>query len=161
MESVRMKSSTKHYTIDISKKNLRDRFADFTYDKWAIKTATKLTDIAYGQLKIGLGNYAPLTFVLKKITNSLFSLRGTGDLGYNEEMEMWANYMGRDKGTVASSNLAYELAHVGAWSANTLQNIKSRIGLCSSVAFYQPSIGMVHARNMDWPLEGMRKLPSL
>lgn len=152
-----MKKNIKRYTIDISKKTIPDRFVEFSSDKWAIKTATKLTDIAYGQLKTSLGNSAPLTSILKRITSGLLNLRGTGDLGYNEEMKMWANYIGRDNGTVVSSNLAYELAHVGAWSANTLQNIKSRIGLCSSVAFYQTSIGMVHARNMDWPLEGIRK----
>ena len=147
----------KRYTFDLSKKNIGDRFAALACDKWLIKAATKLTDITYEQLKTGSGNSAPLASIVKKITTGLFKLRGTGDLGYNEEMEIWAAYMGRDKGAVVSANLAYELSQVSTWSGSTLQKIKSKIGFCSSVAFYLPAIGMVHARNMDWELEGIRK----
>ena len=151
------KKTIKRYSFDLSKKNIGDRFAALACDKWLIKAATKLTDITYEQLRTGSGNSAPLASIVKKITAGLFKLRGTGDLGYSEEMEIWADYMGRDKGAVVSANLAYELSQVSNWSVNAIQSIKSKIGFCSSVAFYQPAIGMVHARNMDWELEGIRK----
>jgi predicted choloylglycine hydrolase len=37
-----------------------------------------------------------------------------------------------------------------------IKNIREWTGLCTSVAFHQPGLGMVHCRNLDWPLKQMK-----
>ena len=60
---------------------------------------------------------------------------------YGAEMRAWTRCAGED---TPLANMSYELSGLFG-------------GMCSSVAFWLAGKGMVHARNLDWPLYGIRK----
>lgn len=82
--------------------------------------------------------------------HSLFSrlYRAFGGL-YFEEMKSWADYMGVSVATAVFLNCTYELCAYGEYLGITVPGI---IG-CTSGIHYVPGKGMVHIRNMDWPIE--------
>jgi hypothetical protein len=67
---------------------------------------------------------------------------GDGGTGYAEDLAVWNNYAVGDMDKLVFGNLLYEMSAMG--------------GLCTSVAFDAQGLGMVHARNMDWPLPQIR-----
>jgi hypothetical protein len=42
-------------------------------------------------------------------------------------------------------------------AADGMTSLRNWVGLCTSVGFHQPGLGMVHCRNLDWPIWQMKK----
>jgi len=68
-----------------------------------------------------------------------------GELDYLDDMKCWAEWAVGDFDQVLPSNFSYEL-----------HQTVSGLGFCTSVAFLQPGLGVVHCRNVDWPLSQIR-----
>src|SRR5262245_214606 len=64
---------------------------------------------------------------------------------YRGEMEAWAASLGVSLGTVTMLNCAYELSHL-RWP---------KVFGCTAGVRDVEGLGMVHVRNLDWPLESM------
>lgn len=64
---------------------------------------------------------------------------------YQREIEAWAEGMGVSVGTATMLNCAYELSHL-RWPRP--------LG-CTTGVLRAEGLGMVHVRNLDWPLPGM------
>jgi len=71
---------------------------------------------------------------------------------YRDDISAWSDWAIGDTSSVAVSNLMYEIISVSRRAGRLV----GYSGLCTSVAFQKPRWGMLHARNLDWPLEGMR-----
>lgn len=64
---------------------------------------------------------------------------------YRNEMEAWANALQVSLGTVTMLNCAYELSHLP----------QTRLFGCTTGVRWIDGLGMVHVRNLDWPLSIM------
>jgi hypothetical protein len=64
---------------------------------------------------------------------------------YRAEIGAWAEALGVSVGTVTMLNCAYELSHVRL----------PRLFGCTAGVCWADGLGMVHVRNLDWPLAGM------
>ena len=62
-----------------------------------------------------------------------------------DEMEAWAKALQVDLGTVTMLNCAYELSHLPP----------SRLFGCTTGIRWIDGLGLVHVRNLDWPLAAM------
>lgn len=85
-----------------------------------------------------------------RFVHSLFSnfYKAFGGL-YFEEMRSWADYMGVSSATAVFLNCTYEMYAYGEYLGIAVPGV---IG-CTSGIEYVPGRGMVHIRNMDWPIE--------
>lgn len=72
--------------------------------------------------------------------------RLTGGL-YWDEMAAWAAHFGLDADTVCLLNCLYELSHV------RLRHFTLGLLGCTAGVHWNPAHGMVHVRNLDWPLK--------
>lgn len=145
------------YIVNLSKKDVENRLDVFFQDKCALNAAKKLILAAFNDTEKQAGPF--LTKVTSKLTNALFKMIGTGECGYAEEISAWSKYTGIEIEKVVTANLSYELYQSWTWllKMDPRKTFRKLIPqFCSSVSFYQTGIGMVHARNMDWPLDGLR-----
>ncbi|MBF0431666.1 MAG: hypothetical protein HQK83_10325 [Fibrobacteria bacterium] len=158
----------KEFTIDLSKTEPKERLSSLLKSKRALNKSTMLAENAYVEIQETLPKPELTAPIVRKLSSIGLKLRGTGDTGYMEELKQWAIFTGLDESYFASANLGYELTQLGTWAWNNVISkaaqkwtkwstcFAKNKGLCSSVAFYRPGIGMVHARNMDWTLSGLR-----
>ncbi len=157
--------TVKKYTVDLSEEDFEIRLYEFWEKGWAVNTARKLAEKAFAELE----EYgSPVAHAVGKLAGAGTKIMGGSKLGYTQEMQEWADYANLSYSKFAAANLSFELYQIGTWLAQTpagkaaskarslLGKLRSKIGLCSSVAFKRPGIGLVHARNMDWPLPGIR-----
>ena len=70
--------------------------------------------------------------------------QSTGGL-YRDEIASWADALGVSLGTTTILNCAYELSHV-RWP---------KLFGCTAGMRWIDELGMVHVRNLDWPLAAM------
>jgi hypothetical protein len=131
----------KRYKVDLQLPP-QQRWDELLSDKWAVKAARNLVADANKE-------YGILKLPLNKLTNAVFNFVGTGSLGYDEEIAELSPYVG-DADEIVCANLTYEIYQLGL-------TLKSFLGLCTSVAFDLKGVGMIHARNMDWPIMRIRK----
>lgn len=133
------------YSVDLSKPP-EDRWDEILTDKRAVQGAKLLCE----ELVEDFHSKMPaIAFAaLKRAVSVVYSAVGTGDLDYSADMDVIAKYAIGDRHLVRLANLSYELFGVGQFFGSLL---------CTSVAVYVPGLGMVHARNMDWPIEGIKK----
>jgi acid ceramidase len=134
-----VKNNVKRFEIDSAEDIVEVRIQSLLTSKWAVNKAGRLVDNANKDV----------AYPISKLTQAWYTGRGTGWTHYGEEIKAWAKHAGCPIHKVISANLAYELSQIYDYA-------NRKIGFCSSVAFNQPGIGMVHARNMDWPLDGVR-----
>jgi hypothetical protein len=127
----------KKYVVDLALP-AENRWDNLLSDEWAINTAQQLAFESYKSCN-NLGILTPLikigTYILAKIFGK----------EYLEDMRVWSKYAIDDLSVTIFANLSYELNQ----AAGRL--------LCSSVAFDHPKFGMLHLRNLDWDLNGMRE----
>src|SRR5262249_8291440 len=64
---------------------------------------------------------------------------------YRGEMQAWADGLGLSLGTVTMLNCAYELSHLP----------QLQVFGCTTGVRWTDGLGMVHVRNLDWPLATM------
>ena len=64
---------------------------------------------------------------------------------YVDEIRAWAQGVGVQEGTVTMLNCAYELSHLRV----------PKVFGCTAGVRWVEGVGMVHVRNLDWPLPGM------
>ena len=64
---------------------------------------------------------------------------------YLDEIKAWSSGVGVSEGTAVMLNCAYELSHLRV----------PKIFGCTAGVRWVPGPGMVHVRNLDWPLPGM------
>jgi len=69
---------------------------------------------------------------------------------YLVESDSWAKALGECPAETLLTQCSYELCHVSDWLAP-----KIRIFGCTAGLRWVSGLGMVHARNMDWSLDGM------
>ena len=139
------------YTVDLSRAP-DERWNEMLADPWAGKIARKLVKKASADVVNGLSQVIKvpvlaggINAVIKKLM--VVALRaGSGDDGYCEELSKFGEISKINFEDLVQANLGYEMANLHC---------------CSSVAFYRPKIGMIHARNMDWPLNGLEKSTAL
>jgi predicted choloylglycine hydrolase len=126
----------KKYVVDLALPS-EDRWNDLLEDPWAIDIAKKLAFESYKDCDYGILN--PFikfgVYILAKIFGQ----------EYLSDMYVWGKYAINDVGVAIFANLSYELSQ----ASNRL--------LCSSVAFEHKKFGMIHLRNLDWSLDGMKE----
>jgi hypothetical protein len=122
----------KRYTVNL-RKSSEDRWDELLSDPWATNKALRLAE----EIKRQAGFLR--TTVGKALSRIAFALSDS-ETNYSDDIDVWTEYCFEDKGLTAMANLSYELN-----------------SLCTSVAFWRPGLGMVHARNLDWNLPGMKK----
>jgi predicted choloylglycine hydrolase len=83
--------------------------------------------------------------LLLALAGRFLAWRTQGELDYLADMESWAEWVVGDFDQVLLSNFSYEL-----------HQTMGGLGLCTSVAFLRHGLGMVHCRNLDWPLPQLR-----
>ena len=93
------------------------------------------------------------SLTMSPVLHYLFSLfyRTSGGR-YFRELKSIADAMGVSASLATVMNCTYELSHYGEWV--------SPFG-CTAGAHWVDGLGMVHARNMDWPLENIGKATRL
>src|SRR5262249_29628512 len=64
---------------------------------------------------------------------------------YGKEIEAWAEALGVSRGTVTILNCVYELSHL-RWP---------KLLGCTTGIRWVEGLGLVHVRNLDWPLDRM------
>lgn len=136
-----------HYFVDL-RLPPEERWRPLLASRWVRKESRKLAQDSFSMFF-----NSPLTRqigkLLKRITHLAFNIIGTGELDYARDVHIWGEVIG-DKSMASMANLSYELYG--------LINVPfNRLGLCSSVAFFRPRLGMVHVRNMDWDISRIRK----
>jgi acid ceramidase len=89
----------------------------------------------------GIGGYAALGGAFK------WAYRLSGGR-YGEEMKEWARATGLGEGELVLANCSYELSHAAAVA---LGKWSSLLGCTAGVRNVR-GLGMVHVRNLDWPL---------
>ncbi len=142
------------YVVDLSLSG-EDRWQDLLKDERALKKAEKLLEEVYSPIEDYLSKYG--AWGVKQFIKIVFFIIGTKGLDYDEDINVWAEYLG-DKGKILLGNLSYEINQaaladlsISGW----LQTLNPFA--CSSVAFYVKNLGMVHARNLDWDLMKIKK----
>lgn len=135
-----MKYDARHYKVDF-RKDSETRWDELLTDVWARGKARTLCRAVRRQMQSGLGLMTtPISCFLARTGRSLAWL-SKGELDYLDDMRIWAEWAVGDFNQVLLANFSYEL-----------HQTRNGLGLCTSVAFLQPGLGMVHCRNMDWPL---------
>jgi len=69
---------------------------------------------------------------------------------YTGEIRQWAEALGVSESDIIAANVSYELAQAGQFLSTKFPSIG-----CTSVVLDNPSLGLVHVRNLDWDLDGM------
>lgn len=116
-----------------------DRWNDvIAADKKAVKKLMTEAEEDLGEIpkitRVALRNYVALNYKLR------------GGLYWNE-MKSWAKALYRPLGEVIIANCAYELSHAGAGSQVVFG--------CTAGIRQTKTMGPVHVRSMDWPLENI------
>jgi hypothetical protein len=75
-------------------------------------------------------------------------LYGTFGGLYQKEIESWAQALGVSRGTATILNCAYELSHL-RWPKLCWPRL---FGFCTTGIRWVDGLGLVHVRNLDWPL---------
>jgi hypothetical protein len=135
------------YVVDLQEPADGSRWDSLLTDRWAVRAASKLCNEAESQLAERVP--APIKAILKFLVNSTHAMYGN----YRDDISAWSDWAIGDTSSVAVSNLMYEIISVSRRAGRLV----GYSGLCTSVAFQKPRWGMLHARNLDWPLEGIRK----
>ncbi len=77
---------------------------------------------------------------------------------YTDEMDSWASSLDVARGDVAMLQCSYELAHFSEYVG---ERIPIRPFGCTTGVKWLKGVGMVHLRNMDWPLRNIGKTTRL
>ena len=107
--------------------------------RWA-EVAARETDIAGKLLQETGAEFERVPELVRSVFASLY--RAFGGL-YRGELESWAKALGASVGTITMLNCAYELSHL-RWP---------KLFGCTAGVRWVDGLGMVHVRNMDWPLD--------
>ena len=149
----------RHFKIDF-RKAPSERWEELLTDPWAIRKARTLCNAVSRQWQAQFGRLTPLVTGPVAKAASFLARRSQGDLDYVEDMEVWSEYAVGDFNRVILANFSYEVSQVHGGIGNGLQQAKNgifkRLGFCTSVAFRRPRLGMVHCRNMDWPISQIK-----
>jgi predicted choloylglycine hydrolase len=158
-----MNTDFRSFHVDF-RKEPEDRWDQLLTDSWACRKARVLCRAIDKQMHEGFG-LALLPPLVAKATRCLAG-RTLGELDYLEDMEMWSEYAVGSLDEVILGNFAYELHQTRGGIermkrplidgknavVDMYESLKRSVGLCTSVAFYHSDFGMVHCRNLDWPL---------
>ena len=134
------------YLVDLQEPADGSRWDSLLTDRWAVRAAEGLCNEVESQLAEGVP--APIKALIKFAVNGTHAMFGS----YRDDINAWSEWAVGDTSSVAVGNLMYEIMSV----ARRAGRLMGYSGLCTSVAFQKPHFGMLHARNLDWPLEGMR-----
>jgi hypothetical protein len=107
--------------------------------RWA-EVAARETDIAGKLLQETGAEFERVPELVRSVFASLY--RAFGGL-YRGELESWAKALGASVGSITMLNCAYELSHL-RWP---------KLFGCTAGVRWVDGLGMVHVRNMDWPLD--------
>jgi hypothetical protein len=146
-----MKFDAKHFAVDF-RKAPESRWDELLTDTWARGKARTLASAVFKQMNAGLGVMSRLVATIARDLAG----RSQGELDYLEDMEVWSEWAVGDLSQVILANFSYELHQTRGGFGSGLTDFRRRFGFCTSVAFHQPKLGMVHARNVDWPLPQMK-----
>ena len=139
-----MKYKARHYKVDF-RKDSETRWDELLTDVWARGKARTLCRAVRRQIGSELGlTTTPISFFLATAGSAVAWL-SKGELDYLDDMKSWAEWAVGDFNQVLLANFSYEL-----------HQTRSGLGFCTSVAFLQPALGMVHCRNLDWPLSQIK-----
>lgn len=141
----------KSYRIDLSESDPGVRWWSLIEDIWAINTTISLTDEMWKSMT-HVKKHPVVTKIMKLLVNSAaFLSKGLPgiDQEYREEVYEIAMFTCGERNALLG-NLAYELAQVAGLFYGAAPE------MCTSGAVYIPKHGMVHMRNMDWDLDGLR-----
>jgi len=129
----------REYNVDLQK-SPKYRWDGMLSDQWAVDAAHKIAHT----ISDSFPDILKLAFnAAKSIAPLLFNMKIGDQFGYATEMNQWSKYSIGDRNLTIAANLSYEIMG------------------CSSVSMMVPKLGMVHARNLDWPLPIMRKYTTL
>ena len=134
-----MKLDAKHFSIDF-RKAPETRWDDLLTNSWACAKARTLCRAVERQL-----GAAAIVSPLIALAARCVARMSQGELDYLEDMECWSEWAVGDLDLVILANFSYEL-----------HQTRRGFGFCTSVAFDQPRLGMVHCRNVDWPLRQIK-----
>ncbi len=132
--------------IDLSKFLVKSQWEEALDNNKYLLTAQKLAEEAYMDLIDSCGAFGSKIDKLLAVTNQfkcLLNIRSR----HLKELKLLSKFSGSGRELVFS-NLTYELTKYGEH--------KAACTWCSSAAVWTKS-GMVHTRNMDWPLNGLKK----
>lgn len=135
-----MSRKVRRYSVD-ARSHPEDRWESVIQHPWAANAAERLCSAVWQDAQETMPT--AIAHMGSLATRAVFAVMDDNGTGYYEEVKAW------HKGAVSSmsqlifGNLLYELSSVG--------------DLCTSVAFHTPRHGMVHARNLDWPLPAIKK----
>jgi hypothetical protein len=139
-----MKLEAPTFTIDF-RLPPEHRWDSLLTNSWARRQSKSLCRAAYKQalqqMEQKLGVLAPVTHWLAARLAKVIA----GDLEFFDDMNVWSKYAVGDLDQVIMANFAYEALLTG-------RLLRNMTGWCTSVAFYQSGLGMVHCRNLDWPI---------
>ncbi len=107
--------------------------------------AVELMDNALDNFEDGLGNiWTPAAIFIKNLLATGFKLSG----GYfQDDIQALADDLGMSASDIIVANISYELSQAGELLAPPSG--------CTAVVLKVPRVGLVHVRNLDWPLKGM------
>jgi hypothetical protein len=144
------------------------RWNAMLHDPWVPVTARNLCESIRNDFDEMVKECVPYAEKFPSITKSLFTFislvtraisgGSMGDLEYRQDMEVWAKKKAvGDLDQVLIANFSYELyqTYCGLQRLKPLQllkRLKHTLGFCTSVAFHHRKLGMVHCRNVDWPV---------
>jgi len=172
-----MKLDVRHFKVDF-RKDPETRWDHLLTDSWARRKAGTLCRAVSRQLEATLGPFTVAATTMGARAARYLLRSSQGELDYFEDMEIWSEWTSGDFDQVVLANFSYELHQ--SWSGlggglmkpvrtvgkavDTVSSalgfaasaIREKFGFCTSVAFNQPRLGMVHCRNVDWPLQQMK-----
>ena len=136
----------REYYIDLGLPS-DERWDEMLADRWAVKSANDLCHAAYGAVP------SCVRWPVKIIAGKVSKFLGSGELDYTKDMDIWTDWAVGDGDLVRFAHLSYEVhrryRNPFTWGGGPFG--------CTSVSFWQPGVGMVHGRNLDWPLIAIRK----
>ena len=120
------------YSIDLTREESR---------RWA-EVISRETEIAGKLIAEAAAEFERVPELLRWVFARVY--KRTGGL-YVGEIQAWSDAVGVSVGTVTMLNCAYELSHI-RWG---------KLFGCTAGVLWVDGLGMIHVRNLDWPLDHM------
>ncbi len=161
-----MRDKTPVFKVDF-RNSPENRWDELLTDTWAKNKARTLCRACYSSIERVLGQATlPLTKTLSFAAHHI-ARSFCGEFDYHDDMNAWSHWAVGDLNEVILANFSYELHQTGSGliegvsgaietAGDILESGKDWLGLCTSVGFRHPSLGMVHCRNVDWPIAQMK-----